>query len=105
MSKYPDRPEQSNIATAVELFVKKASANTICSHDGLPGAAYVDTLRGDDVGLSTVLLSYTWGYKLKSVTGALKRWVEREEFNPRSTYVWICALCLNQHRMVRISVA
>ena len=41
----------------------------------------------------------TWGYKIQSVSDALERWVKQTGRDPKRTYIWICALCLNQHRM------
>jgi hypothetical protein len=46
-------------------------------------------------------LTDTWGYKVLSIAGALKRWATKTERDPKRTYVWICALCLNQHRIVQ----
>jgi hypothetical protein len=43
----------------------------------------------------------TWGYKVTSVAGALEHWVTKTDRDPKKTYVWICALCLNQHRFVK----
>lgn len=37
---------------------------------------------------------------MTSVTGALQLWVAKIGRNPKGTYVWICAMCLNQHRIV-----
>jgi hypothetical protein len=36
-----------------------------------------------------------------SVAGALQRWAAKNGRDPKRTYVWICALCLNQHRIVK----
>ena len=35
------------------------------------------------------------------MAGALERWTAKTERDPKRTYVWICALCLNQHRIVK----
>merc|ERR1712232_515924 len=45
------------------------------------------------------LLSYTWSYKVMSVGNALLRWTGHVGRNPKRAYVWICSLCLNQHRI------
>ena len=34
-----------------------------------------------------------------SIGSALKRWVEQKGRKPQRTYIWVCALCLNQHRI------
>eukprot|EP00035_Acanthoeca_spectabilis_P016592 m.342107 g.342107 ORF g.342107 m.342107 type:complete len:134 (-) comp16545_c0_seq67:718-1119(-) len=64
------------------------------------GAAYVDTLRKqENVERACALLSYTWHYKVVSVGQALERWAEQSGRDLKQTYVWVCSLCLNQHRM------
>jgi len=93
-------PQNATVFNAVEAVVKPAGAHLKCPRDGLRGAAFVDTLTTqDDVGRATALLSYTWGYKVTSIANALRRWTERVERNPKRTYIWVCSLCLNQHRI------
>lgn len=43
----------------------------------------------------------SWGYKMQSVANALSRWTERTNRDPKRTYIWICSLCLNQHRIIK----
>jgi hypothetical protein len=43
--------------------------------------------------------SDTWGYKVLSVAGALERWCDQVGRDPKRAYIWICSLCLNQHRI------
>lgn len=93
-------PECATIAHAVAAVVKPAGAKTVCPRDGQMGAAYVDTLRKqENVGRACALLSYTWHYKVVSVGQALERWAEQSGRDLKQTYVWVCSLCLNQHRM------
>lgn len=95
-------PSSATIAHTVHAVVKPKSKNVPCPRDGQRGCAYVDTLSAqDDVGRATALLSYTWGYKVASVGSALQRWAEQESRNPKRTYIWICSLCLNQHRLLK----
>eukprot|EP00035_Acanthoeca_spectabilis_P015659 m.314124 g.314124 ORF g.314124 m.314124 type:complete len:1717 (-) comp16409_c0_seq9:26-5176(-) len=90
----------ATIRHTVSAVVKPVTAGIVCPRDGRPGCAYVDTLtQCDDVGTAHALLSYTWAYKIQSVTLALHRWVNETNRDPQSTYVWICALCMNQQRM------
>jgi hypothetical protein len=49
--------------------------------------------------------SDTWGYKVLSVSQALTRWAERVGRDPTRTYIWICSLCLNQHRIGETDVS
>lgn len=93
-------PEAATVFHMVEAVVKPAGASKKCPRDGKMGSAYVDTLKKqNDVGRATALLSYTWGYKILSIGNALQRWAERVERDPKRTYIWICSLCLNQHRI------
>jgi hypothetical protein len=93
-------PEAATIFHAVEAVVKPAGIKQKCPRDGEMGVAYVDTLKKqNDVGRATALLSYTWGYRIKSIANALSRWTEEAERDPRRTYIWVCSLCLNQHRI------
>ena len=49
----------------VNAYAKPAGKDVTCPRDKNVGAAYVDTLNGDDnVGLANALLSYSWGYKV-----------------------------------------
>lgn len=47
--------------------------------------------------------SYSWGYQVAEVSAALSSWTERTGSNPTSTWIWICSLCLNQHRLVEMA--
>lgn len=99
-------PESATIAQAVEAVVKPAGATVQCPHTRELGAAYVDTLaHRDNVGRATALLSYTWGYRLASVAHALSRWSKKSNRDPKRTYMWVCSLCLNQHRIFKATVS
>ena len=81
-------------------YAKPASADIVCPRDGEMGSAYVDTLVGvDNVGMAKALLSYSWGYLVAEVAAALSTWCKRTERDPKQTPIWICSLCLNQHRL------
>jgi len=45
------------------------------------------------------MLSYTWSYTLGEVVDSLTEYCSSRSLNPRKTYVWICFLCINQHRV------
>jgi hypothetical protein len=49
--------------------------------------------------LSSQSRTDTWGYKVLSVAQALSRWATRVGRDPKRAYIWICSLCLNQHRI------
>merc|ERR1712166_731958 len=93
-------PAEAKIYHMVQAYGKPAGLTATCPRDGKLGAAYVDTLSGEDnVGIANALLSYSWGYKVQDVVDALAAWTEKEGRSPKETYIWICSLCLNQHRI------
>ena len=93
-------PANATIWHTVHAYAKPISASVICPRDHKMGSAYVDTLvHSQDVGRATALLSYSWGYEVAEVSAALSAWAERSERDATRTYIWICSLCLNQHRI------
>ncbi|CAB9501659.1 Kinesin light chain [Seminavis robusta] len=85
-------------------FVREQGKSTICPIDGRLGAAYVHCLKGQDhVGLANHMLSWTWSYSVKNVVETLVWYCEKNKYDPKRVYVWICCLCLNQHRVVEKS--
>ncbi|CAB9498122.1 Kinesin light chain [Seminavis robusta] len=82
-------------------FVREQGAATVCPVDGRCGSAYVHTLAGEDhVGPATLMLSWTWSYTVKDVVETIDEFCRKNKFDRRRTYIWICCLCLNQHRIV-----
>ena len=77
----------------------------ICPRDSRPGAAYVDCLSTPDAGHSTVMLSYTWSYKLRDIADALTQFCTANQLDPAQTFVWMCCVCINQHRVVEMQAA
>jgi len=93
-------PKAATVRHSVQVVVDPATKTEVCPRDGQRGCAYVDTLtERDHVGSANALLSYTWAYRLVSVANALERWTKNFGRDPKRTYVWVCALCMNQHRM------
>ncbi|CAE8705325.1 unnamed protein product, partial [Polarella glacialis] len=71
-----------------------------CPRDGRKGCAYVDTLWGEAaVGQATHMLSYTWGYRVCDIAAGLESYCSLRGISSEETYVWICCLCINQHRV------
>lgn len=92
-------PTDARIFHAVDATMKPAGATTTCPRDGELGCAYVDTLtQRDDVGRANALLSYSWGYRIGSVANALGEWATASNRPLNGTYIWVCSMCLNQHR-------
>jgi len=82
-------------------LIRAKGASVLCTKDGKMGASYVDCLRGKDhVGPANVMLSYSWGNTVEDIVDVLESYCSRNNLNPRQTYVWICCLCVNQHRVL-----
>lgn len=83
-------------------FFRQKGESVFCPVDGKMGAAYVHCLEGaDHVGLANHMLSWTWSYSVGEVVDTLESYCEDNKLDPKRTYVWICAFCLNQHRVVQ----
>lgn len=102
-----DLSENSNIYEIEDLsskdcgVIRSKGKNVVCPRDGRTGAAYVDCLDGkDNVGPATVMLSYGWGYRINDIVDTLLDYCTYSNLDPKRTYVWICCLCNNQHRVV-----
>ena len=81
----------------VEPMIRARGKTTLCPRDGRMGSAYVDAIGA--AGPADFMLSYTWGYSVVDIIAALVAYCEREGLEQDSTYVWICCLCINQHRV------
>eukprot|EP00931_Biecheleriopsis_adriatica_P040519 TRINITY_DN23220_c0_g1_i1.p1 TRINITY_DN23220_c0_g1~~TRINITY_DN23220_c0_g1_i1.p1 ORF type:complete len:736 (+),score=166.09 TRINITY_DN23220_c0_g1_i1:49-2256(+) len=92
-------PDYNEINRILLHGEKARGANFICPRDGLPGSSYVDTLEEFHVGKASVLLSWCWLYTPRQVVDALLGWCESTGRDPSKTFVWQCALCLNQFRV------
>ncbi len=54
---------------------------------------------GEHTGRATIMLSYTWGYSFGTIGSALMAYCAKHGLDPRTTHVWICCMCINQHRV------
>ena len=45
------------------------------------------------------MLSYTWDYTIADIVDSLAEFCTSRMLKPNRTYVWICAFCVNQHRV------
>ncbi|CAB9517241.1 repeat-containing protein [Seminavis robusta] len=89
-----------NLDEATPGVIRSKGLDIDCPHDGRPGAAYVDCVHGrDNVGPARYMLSYSWAYRLTDILDTLSEYCFQNRRNPRRTYVWICCLCNNQHRV------
>ena len=81
--------------------IRSKGKKVICPHDGKIGAAYVDCLEGkDNVGPATLMLSYGWRYSVSDIVDTLLDYCNASNLDTKNTFVWICCLCVNQHRVV-----
>jgi tetratricopeptide (TPR) repeat protein len=86
-------------------LIRQKGEHIYCPRDGRLGAAYVDCLDGrDNVGKANVMLSYGWGNTVADIVDVLVAHCEKKDLDPKSTYVWICCLCNNQHRVAESNV-
>lgn len=90
-----------NVVYEVEPeVIRPEGAGRICPRDGKRGAAYVDCFDdADDVGAANRMLSYTWGYTIRDIVDTLQAHCQRTGSDPKKTYVWMCCVCINQHRV------
>lgn len=90
----------STVYDIEEALIHAKGADMRCPRDGQLGAAYVDAISGaDHAGLATMMLSYTWGYKIGDLVDALSEHAKLQRLPPKRTYVWICCFCINQHKV------
>jgi len=80
--------------------IRSRGLDVSCPIDNKKGAAYVHCIDGDDhVGRATHMLSYAWGYRYGDIVSTLVDHCKEKALDPKKTYVWICCLCNNQHRV------
>mmetsp|Transcript_88479 Transcript_88479/g.228136 ORF Transcript_88479/g.228136 Transcript_88479/m.228136 type:complete len:627 (-) Transcript_88479:318-2198(-) len=92
---------ENTIHDIEKVAIRGKGAALACPRDGKIGTAFVDALDGpDNVGPSNFMLSYTWGYTVDMIVASLVEYCERKQLDPKRTYIWMCCLCINQHRVV-----
>lgn len=98
--------EKSTIRDIEPIIIRPNTASVVCPRDGRVGAAFVDSLEGEDlVGRATHMLSYTWGYPIGEVVSSLTAWCRINNCNPRRAWIWMCCFCINQHRVIEAQLA
>jgi tetratricopeptide (TPR) repeat protein len=84
-------------------LIRKKGLETTCPIDGELGSAYVHAIdeeeNDDHVGTATHMLSYTWGYRFTDIVDTLVSYCNDKNLDTKRTYIWICCLCNNQHRI------
>lgn len=93
--------EIENLSSKECGVIRSKGKEVICPRDGRLGAAYVDCIDGqDNVGPANLMLSYGWRYAIKDIVDTLEDYCDGANLDTKRTYVWICCLCNNQHRVV-----
>ena len=95
--------EIENLSSNEYGVIRKKGADIVCPVDGELGASYVHCLNGEDnVGEANYMLSYTWGYTIGDIVDSLVEYCASTNQSPKRVYVWMCCLCVNQHRVVKL---
>eukprot|EP00435_Cladocopium_sp_Y103_P050390 s595_g15.t1 len=81
--------------------IRKKGESILCPRDARPGTSYVDAICGPAAAKSEFMLSYSWGYGVGSIADTLTDFLGSDEHK----YVWICCLCINQHRVKEAQAA
>lgn len=90
-----------DLSLRTQGFIRKKGAQIKDPLDGRLGASYVDCLQGrDNVGPANFMLSYSCAYTIGDIIDALEEFCRLHGRDPKRTYVWMCCLCINQHRVV-----
>lgn len=72
-----------------------------CPRDGLSGCALVDWLPRNYQGRCTHFLSWTWGYRLSVVRGAMEHWLEvNGDVKASEVILYMCFFVNNQYRIL-----
>lgn len=94
--------EVENLLDDTPGVIRQKGLGVVCPMDGRQHSAYVHALAPlgiDHVGTATHMLSYTWGYTVRDIVDTLVAYCEANGLDTKRTYIWMCALCNNQHRI------
>lgn len=83
------------------VVLRSACSASRCPVDGIIGSSYVASLGADQRGQATLMLSYTWCNTIGDIVSTLEEHCRNKGIDPANCYIWICALCINQHRVGR----
>ena len=70
-----------------------------CPRDNEPGCAFVDALDMKHQGKATNMLSWSWGYPISQVRGALLWWMTQDKQDPDTIFLHMSALTTNHYRL------
>ena len=84
-------------------LIRRKGANKECPIDKKISAAYVHSIENvNAVGRATIMLSYAWAYTIGDIVNTLRVYCRDNGKDPEDVYVWICCLCVNQHRVIEL---
>ncbi|CAJ1404838.1 unnamed protein product [Effrenium voratum] len=90
---------ESKVYEIEPAVIRPKGLRVRCLRDNRMGAAYVDSIFGAaNAGPASFMLSYTWGYQIGDISETLSEFCSSRGLQ-LVTYVWICCLCINQHRV------
>jgi len=86
----------SNVHEVEPEVIRGKGKDVQCPRDGKLGAAYVDCVPNGQAGLASVMLSYSWGYTTGDIADTLQEFCRTSGRCAKSTFFWVCCLCINQ---------
>ena len=86
----------SNVHEVEPEVIRGKGKDVTCPRDGDLGAAYVDCVPNGQAGPASVMLSYSWGYTAGDIADTLQEFCRTSGRCAKSTFFWICCLCINQ---------
>ena len=96
-----ENPPFAAIAEAMFYGPNGWGCEMVCPRDRRKGCAFVDALNEPQKGKANIFCSWVWTYPMLTFLDALQSWADQHEVAPiEMTYVWICAFCNNQYRIM-----
>jgi hypothetical protein len=96
----PKNPNFHSIAMSMFYGPNGWGFKEVCPRDGKKSCAFVDALKVPQKGKANVFCSWVWSYPMLTFLDALTRWADKKQVDRATTYVWICAFCNNQYRIM-----
>lgn len=93
------QPEGDQKVYDVEHLIRKHGEHAVCPRDGMLGTAFVDVADDPHAGRATHFMSYCWGNRVNDIVNALQSHCDRLQLEHKDVRVWLCCLCVNQHRV------
>eukprot|EP00931_Biecheleriopsis_adriatica_P099907 TRINITY_DN7474_c0_g1_i1.p1 TRINITY_DN7474_c0_g1~~TRINITY_DN7474_c0_g1_i1.p1 ORF type:complete len:644 (+),score=116.58 TRINITY_DN7474_c0_g1_i1:50-1981(+) len=83
----------------IEPLIRQHSAHATCPHDSRAGAAFAFVAKDTRAGPATHLVSYSWSQRVLEIVHALKAHCWQRQLDTWAMRLWMCVLCINQHRV------